>query len=138
MKFRAKCDYARERRLLTSPVTISLEFTTGKTTTLNQTKLEPIVDEEHLLIQEMHSLENKTSNMTDSAAKNQEANERLPAIFSHVKTLIKNYYQQTQNHVIYEICITAFAIILFIAYRMSKTKKERRRNNNRKKRARSK
>ena len=86
MKFRAKCDYTRERRLLTSPVTISLEFTTGKTTTFNQTRLEPIVDEEHLLIQEIHSLENKTSNMTDSAAKNQEANERLPAIFSHVKT----------------------------------------------------
>jgi len=74
-------------------------------------------------------------NSTDSKAKIDEAHEWLPTVFSHVKIWIRDYFQQTQQHVIYEILIIAIAIILFVAYKMSQTKelprrKKRRRTKN--------
>ena len=74
-------------------------------------------------------------NSTDSEADLDEAHERFPTVFSHVMILIKDYFQQTQQHVIYEILIIVIAIILFVAYKMSQTKelprrKKRRRTKN--------
>ena len=74
-------------------------------------------------------------NSTDSEANIDEALEWFPTVFSHVKIWIKDYFQQTQKHVIYEILIIVIAIILFVAYKMSQTKelprrKKRRRTKN--------
>ena len=99
----------------------------------------------NLSISEPQSNENiQAINSTDSEANIDESNEWLQTVFSHVKIWIKDYFQQTQQHVIYEVLIIVLAIILFIAYQMSKKnterpkrKKRRRRNKNCEKRARS-
>ena len=117
--------------MLTSPETISLEFTAADATTVKMGV------KENSSIDELHSHESvQASNLTDSEASIDETHEWLHTVFSHVKNLINDYFQQTRHHVIYEILISAIALILFIAYKMSKTNTElpRRRTRRRKRR----
>ena len=149
LDFLATCDFVRNKHMLTSPGTISLEFTTADATTVNHTKWKPadkMDDKENSRIDELHSHESvQASNLTDSEASIDEADEWIQTVFSRVKDLIKDYFQQTRHHVIYEILISAIAIILFIAYKMAKTNTElprrrtrRRTKNNHNKRTRNK
>ena len=149
LNFLATCDFLRKRYMLTSPGTISLEFTTADASTMNHSKWKP-TDKMGVngnpSIDELHLHESvQASNLTDSDAIIDEAHEWLKTIFSRVKDLINDYFQQTRHHVIYEILISAIALILFIAYKMFKTNTElprrrtrRRTKNNRDKRTRNK
>ena len=132
LDFLATCDFVRNR--------VRQRFTTADATTVNHTKWKPAYkmdDKENSSIEELHSRESvQASNTIDSEASIDEADEWLQTVFSRVKDLIYDYFQQTRHHVIYEILISAIALILFIAYKMSKTNTElpRRRTRRRKRR----
>ena len=120
LDFLATCDFVRNR--------VRQRFTTADATTVNHTKWKPAYkmdDKENSSIEELHSRESvQASNTIDSEASIDEADERLQTVFSRVKDLIYDYFQQTRHHVIYEILISVIAIILFIAYKMAKTETE--------------
>ena len=138
-EFKATCDYVRNKPMYTAPETNTLVVDPSKwrptdkmSTNVNSSSYKP---QSHEIIQAINS--------TDSQAKIDEANKWLQTVFSNVKDLINDYFQQTKQHVIYEILFIVIVITLFIAYKMSKKntehprrKKRRRSNKNGEKRAR--
>ena len=139
-EFKATCDYVRNKPMFTAPETNTLVVDPSKwkpTDKMGTNVNSPISEP-----QSTESIQ--AINSTDSKAKIYEANDWLPTVFSHVKIWIKDYFQQTQQHVINEILIIIIAIILFVAYKMSMTneqprrKKRRKPNNDRGRRTRNK
>ena len=119
-EFKATCDYVRQKPLFTAPETNTLVVDPSKWRPTNKMG----TNADSLIYKPQSNQTIQAINSTDSEANIDEAHEWFPTVFSHVKIWIKDYFQQTQKHVIYEILIIVIAIILFVAYKISKKEKE--------------